>query len=207
MDIFESLENLPVSESCFEDIIGLVEEYINETKAETWVKAAEKSIPGRLAKVKEGPYEPYTEFYKGKATKKEKPSTHDQTNLVRLRRAQDIVNDFKDTASKNKDLKANDIVKDAERNIDKLGVDDAAADIYGYDDYDEETGETSASKLRKGELALSANKKKYQAHRDNPEGGYATYNSPFYDERKGAYNRGLGDEADDVTRPAKGEKK
>ena len=30
MDIFESLENLPVSEGCFEDIIGLVEEYINE---------------------------------------------------------------------------------------------------------------------------------------------------------------------------------
>ena len=30
MDIFESLENLPVSESCFEDIISIVEEYINE---------------------------------------------------------------------------------------------------------------------------------------------------------------------------------
>ena len=30
MNIFESLENLPVSESCFEDIIKIVEEYINE---------------------------------------------------------------------------------------------------------------------------------------------------------------------------------
>ena len=30
MDIFESLENLNVSEECFEDIVGLVEEYINE---------------------------------------------------------------------------------------------------------------------------------------------------------------------------------
>ena len=30
MDIFESLENLQVSEACFEDIIGLVEEHINE---------------------------------------------------------------------------------------------------------------------------------------------------------------------------------
>lgn len=30
MDIFESLENLNVSEECFEDIVGLVEEYIQE---------------------------------------------------------------------------------------------------------------------------------------------------------------------------------
>lgn len=32
MDIFESLENLPVSEACFEDIVGLVEEYLSEGK-------------------------------------------------------------------------------------------------------------------------------------------------------------------------------
>ena len=32
MDIFESLENLPVSEACFEDIVGLVEKYINENE-------------------------------------------------------------------------------------------------------------------------------------------------------------------------------
>ena len=30
MDIFESLENLNVSEECFEEIMGLVEEVINE---------------------------------------------------------------------------------------------------------------------------------------------------------------------------------
>ena len=30
MDIFESLENLNVSEECFEDIVGIVEEYIHE---------------------------------------------------------------------------------------------------------------------------------------------------------------------------------
>ena len=30
MDIFESLENLNVSEECFNDIVGLVEEYLNE---------------------------------------------------------------------------------------------------------------------------------------------------------------------------------
>ena len=42
MDIFESLENLPVSEECFEDIIGLVEELIlerniyNKDKKRAW---------------------------------------------------------------------------------------------------------------------------------------------------------------------------
>lgn len=30
MDIFESLENLEVSESCFDDIMSMVEECINE---------------------------------------------------------------------------------------------------------------------------------------------------------------------------------
>lgn len=33
--IFESLENLNVSEECFNDILGIVEEYINELKAPT----------------------------------------------------------------------------------------------------------------------------------------------------------------------------
>lgn len=35
MNIFESLENLPVSEECFDDIMGLVEEFINELDKET----------------------------------------------------------------------------------------------------------------------------------------------------------------------------
>ena len=35
MDIFESLENLEVSESCFDEIMGIVEEIINELKAPT----------------------------------------------------------------------------------------------------------------------------------------------------------------------------
>ena len=35
MDIFESLENLNVSEECFEDIVGLVEMYLNELHAPT----------------------------------------------------------------------------------------------------------------------------------------------------------------------------
>lgn len=35
MNIFESLENLGVSEACFQDILNIVEEYINELKAPT----------------------------------------------------------------------------------------------------------------------------------------------------------------------------
>ncbi len=35
MNIFESLENLNVSEECFDDIIGIVEEYINEVSDST----------------------------------------------------------------------------------------------------------------------------------------------------------------------------
>ena len=50
MDIFESLENLPVSEACFEDIIGIVEEYIQEKSDWTvkkWRKAAISSLANR----------------------------------------------------------------------------------------------------------------------------------------------------------------
>ena len=32
MDIFESLENLPVSEECFDDILSIIEEYIDENE-------------------------------------------------------------------------------------------------------------------------------------------------------------------------------
>lgn len=46
MDIFESLENLNVSEECFEDIIGIVEAIINEVSDEYinkhWDKIADK---------------------------------------------------------------------------------------------------------------------------------------------------------------------
>ena len=35
MDIFESLENLQVSEGCFDEIMGIVEEYINELHPDT----------------------------------------------------------------------------------------------------------------------------------------------------------------------------
>ena len=44
MDIFESLENLPVSESCFEDIISIVEEIISESQfGSKYHRASEKS--------------------------------------------------------------------------------------------------------------------------------------------------------------------
>ena len=35
MDIFESLENLNVSEECFQSILSIIEEYINETSKDT----------------------------------------------------------------------------------------------------------------------------------------------------------------------------
>ena len=50
MSIFESLENLQVSEGCFEDIVGLVEEYIQEKSDWTikkWRKAAINSLANR----------------------------------------------------------------------------------------------------------------------------------------------------------------
>ena len=42
MDIFESLENLQVSEACFEDIVGIVEELLSESNPETIQKVANK---------------------------------------------------------------------------------------------------------------------------------------------------------------------
>ena len=42
MNIFENLENLQVSEECFNDIMGLVEEYISEVSDE-WKQACKDS--------------------------------------------------------------------------------------------------------------------------------------------------------------------
>ena len=53
MDIFESLENLPVSEACFNDVINLVEEYINELKEETVDKAREERTRRHEEKMEE----------------------------------------------------------------------------------------------------------------------------------------------------------
>ena len=44
MNIFESLENLNVSEECFDEIMGIVEEYINELKDPTVASAHNKRI-------------------------------------------------------------------------------------------------------------------------------------------------------------------
>ena len=43
MDIFESLENLNISEECFDEIIDMVEEYINEVSDKTVEGALEKA--------------------------------------------------------------------------------------------------------------------------------------------------------------------
>ncbi len=51
MDIFESLENLNVSEECFDDILSIVEEYINEVSVNMWTKKAKSSYPKRQEEV------------------------------------------------------------------------------------------------------------------------------------------------------------
>ena len=50
MDIFENLENLNVSEECFNDIMDIVEELLSEkvTDWDNYVKTAEKVLPKRI---------------------------------------------------------------------------------------------------------------------------------------------------------------
>ena len=51
MDIFESLENLNVSEECFNDIVGIVEYFISEkVSVKQWRAAAIRSLEGRAVK-------------------------------------------------------------------------------------------------------------------------------------------------------------
>lgn len=47
MNIFESLENLNVSEECFNDIMSIVEEIINEVSVKRWKEAAINSLADR----------------------------------------------------------------------------------------------------------------------------------------------------------------
>ena len=47
--IFESLENLNVSEECFDEIIGIVEEIINEVSMKKWTEMATNVYPKRKA--------------------------------------------------------------------------------------------------------------------------------------------------------------
>lgn len=53
MNIFENLENLNVSEECFEEIMGLVEEVINEVSVGMWRQAAKNSLEDRKKDAKE----------------------------------------------------------------------------------------------------------------------------------------------------------
>ena len=48
--IFENLENLNVSEECFNDIMNIVEEIINEVSVKRWRQAAINSLPMRAVK-------------------------------------------------------------------------------------------------------------------------------------------------------------
>ena len=51
MSIFEDLENLNVSEECFDDIMGIVEELIHEVSVGRWRQAAVNSLTNRIEKV------------------------------------------------------------------------------------------------------------------------------------------------------------
>ena len=50
MSIFESLENLNVSEECFDDIMDIVEEIISEVSMKKWTETAAAVQPIRKAK-------------------------------------------------------------------------------------------------------------------------------------------------------------
>ena len=53
MDTFENLENLQVSEACFNDIMDIVEKYINEFTPAQRADAAQKVLPQRRKEQKE----------------------------------------------------------------------------------------------------------------------------------------------------------
>lgn len=55
MDIFESLENLNISEECFDEIMGLVEEILSENYTNDYAKDVVKR-GGKAAKSKAGTY-------------------------------------------------------------------------------------------------------------------------------------------------------
>ena len=185
MDIFESLENLPISEECFNDIMGIVEEYINEVSVNMWKRAAKNSIPARTEAVKKGPYE-----YGKPATYNRKEGVLDQKNLIRLKRAKDIASNFA-----NSKKSANKLVKAADKVIKDRDFENMRDDIYGFGERD------SGERLGKAELALSANKKKYHKFRDqehseaNP---YSPYDSPHYDERKDKCNQNTGEDSPEL---------
>lgn len=192
MDIFEQLENLNVSEECFDDILGIVEEYINEVSVNMWKRAAKNSIPSRIKAVRKGPYEDITVYAEKGKEEFRKPSGYDkkegvadEKDLIRLKRAKDIASSF--TNSKKS---ANKLVKAADKVIKDRDFDNMRDDIYGYGERD------TSGRLKKAELVLSANKKKYHKFRDqenSKDNPYSPFELPYYDERKGKFNKDPGE--------------
>ena len=74
MDIFESLENLNVSEECFNDIISIVEEYINESTREV-LDAKQNKLWNKANRIMVTPFK--TPKYKERANQIYK-NTHKQ---------------------------------------------------------------------------------------------------------------------------------
>ena len=107
MDIFESLENLNVSEECFNEIMGIVEEIINEVSVNMWKKAAVNSLARRG--FEEGRMDPTVDA----VVKKKKWSDKDEKELDkhfnavdRTRHAEEVAHLPSSNMSANKALKA-----------------------------------------------------------------------------------------------------
>ena len=81
MDIFESLENLNISEECFNDIMDIVEEIISERDAFTRPRAAKNSIEGRTKKYNDS-YDKYYNTVKQDANDQNIPKTDVNTTDV-----------------------------------------------------------------------------------------------------------------------------
>jgi hypothetical protein len=74
MDIFESLENLNISEECFNDIMDIVEEIISERDAFTRPRAAKNSLEGRRKKCNDA-YSKYSDLLKKDEKDQDIPNT------------------------------------------------------------------------------------------------------------------------------------
>lgn len=212
MDIFESLENLNVSEECFEDIVGLVEEYIQEKSDWTvkrWKEAAQNSIKGRKA-ARESNWDDYYQFT-GKlpsaSQKKLEKETdeRDKYHSDRVARAEYLSKNLPDSnisASKVKsaaEKSANTREKKAEELFNKY-VEKGRKQIPTMNRYSEEGNEEEYGKLvrKNNERAKNYNvtygKEKHAKilankpllnDKDKPEAGNYSKNSLSYkDERK-----------------------
>ena len=119
MDIFESLENLNVSEECFDEIMGLVEALISEdryvdTKTRKLTPEVEKSANAMIAKIK--PQERHLKKERRGAINQYRKSYNDAEHAKQeVKKAEDNLSTMRKHASSVEDMdKAMDKVDGAE---------------------------------------------------------------------------------------------